>query len=105
MVNKKKSAKKVSKKKTNLNKKKPKINKKNIPTLQLKAESEIAMDFATKVYRKFNKIIKSVVLFGSTVKQTAVAGSDIDIIVILDDVSIKWDQELIHGIDKNLTKF
>ena len=74
---------------------KPKIDKKDIPTLQLRTESTIAMDFATKVYKRFNKIIKSVVLFGSTTKQTSVAGSDIDIIIIIDDVSINWDQELI----------
>ncbi len=102
MVKEKKSMKEISEKK--ISKKKIKINKKNIPTLQLKSESEIAMDFATKVYKKFNKMIKSVVLFGSTVKQTSVAGSDIDIIVILDDVSIKWDSELIAWYRKELNK-
>ncbi len=101
MVSKKK---KNSRKKIKINKKKSKIDKKNIPTIQLKSESEIAMDFATKVYRKFNKIIKSVILFGSTVKQTAVAGSDIDIIIVLDDVSIKWDQELIAWYREELDK-
>ncbi|MCK9595909.1 nucleotidyltransferase domain-containing protein [Candidatus Pacearchaeota archaeon] len=68
---------------------------KDFHSLQLKSESEIAMDFSTKAYETFNKIIKSVVLFGSSVKQNVVAGSDIDIIIILDDVSISWDQELI----------
>ena len=96
--------KKSSRKKIKIDKKKSKIDKKNIPTLQLKSESEIAMDFATKVYKKFNKIVKSVVLFGSTIKQTAVAGSDIDIIIILDDVSIKWDQELIAWYREELDK-
>jgi len=84
--------------------KKSNINKKNIPTLDLKKDSEIAMDFATKVYKKFNKIIKSIVLFGSTTKQTSVAGSDIDIIIIIDDVSIKWDQELIGWYREELSK-
>ena len=74
---------------------KTQIDKKKVPTLNLKSESAIAMDFATKVYKKFNKIVKSVVLFGSTTKQTSVAGSDIDIIIIIDDASIKWDQELV----------
>ena len=91
-------------KSTKKSKKKKDINKKDVPTLQLKIESEIAMDFATKLYRKFNKIIKSVVLFGSSIKQTAVAGSDIDIIIILDDVSIKWDQELIAWYRTELDK-
>jgi len=94
----------ISKKKSKINKKKSEINKKNIPTLQLKRESDIAMDFATKVYKKFEKSIKSIILFGSTVKQTAVAGSDIDIIIVLDDVSIKWDQELIAWYRTELDK-
>jgi len=93
---KKKSKKKVSKKKG--------INPKNIPTLKLKRESGIALDFATKAYKKFDKTIKSIVLFGSKAKKTTVAGSDIDIIIILDDVSIKWDQELIAWYREELDK-
>lgn len=68
---------------------------KNIPTLQLKKERDIAMDFAVKAYKKFEKAIKSIILFGSTVKKTQTAGSDIDIIIVIDDASIKWDQELV----------
>ena len=98
----KKIEKKISSKEKNSKKKK--INLKNIPTLQLKTESEIAMDFAVKAYKKFDKIIKSIILFGSTVKQTSVAGSDIDIILVLDDVSIKWDQELIAWYRQELDK-
>jgi predicted nucleotidyltransferase len=91
-----KSSEKISTKgkKTSKTKSK-KISKKDIPTLQLKSENDIAMDFAVKVSQKFDKIIKSVVLFGSTSKHERTAGSDIDIILIIDDVSIKWDQELI----------
>ncbi|GBE19622.1 MAG TPA: hypothetical protein ENG87_04640 [Candidatus Pacearchaeota archaeon] len=99
------SEKKIAKKvKKSVEKKKPKIDKKNVPTLQLKTDSDIAMDFATKVYSRYNKIIKSVVLFGSTTKQTASAGSDIDIIIIIDDVSIKWDQKLIAWYREELNK-
>ena len=47
------------KKEKNFEKKKQKkFNPRNIPTLQLKTENDIAMDFATKVYQRFNKIIK-----------------------------------------------
>lgn len=77
---------------------------KKYPTLQLKLESDIAMDFATKAYEKFNKMMKSIVLFGSSVKQSSVAGSDIDIIMIIDDVSIIWDQELIAWYREELDK-
>ncbi len=68
---------------------------KNIPTLHLKNEHAIALDFATKVYKKFEKAIKSIILFGSTAKKTQTAGSDIDIIIVIDDASINWDQELV----------
>ncbi|MCX6749827.1 MAG: nucleotidyltransferase domain-containing protein [Candidatus Pacearchaeota archaeon] len=78
--------------------------KKKYPTLQLKLESEIAMDFAVKAYEKFNKMLKSIVLFGSSVKQSAVAGSDIDIIMVIDDVAIIWDQELIAWYRVELDK-
>jgi len=66
-----------------------------VGTLKLFKETDIAMDFATKVYSKFNKIIKSIILFGSSAKKLAVEGSDIDIIIILDDCTVQWDQELI----------
>lgn len=88
-------AKKKGSKKTAKKKSKNQINPKDFPTLKLKRETDIAMDFAVKAYKLFDKILKSVVLFGSQVKQTAVAGSDIDIVLIVDDAAIKWDQELI----------
>ncbi len=93
----------MAKKKKNLKKVK-KIKEQDIPTLQLKKESEIAMDFALKVYKKFEKSIKSIILFGSTVKQTNVPGSDVDIIIVIDDVSIKWDTELISWYREELDK-
>jgi len=87
-----------------ISKKVKKIREQDIPTLQLKKESEIAMDFALKVYKKFEKSIKSIILFGSTVKQTNVPGSDIDIIIVIDDVSIKWDTELVAWYREELDK-
>ena len=79
-------------------------NAKNSPTLNISRDLDIAMDFATKVYERFNKVIKSIVLFGSTAKQTTVPGSDIDIIMIIDDVAISWDQELISWYREELDK-
>jgi predicted nucleotidyltransferase/uncharacterized protein (UPF0332 family) len=84
--------------------KEKKFNSKNIPSLQLRTEDEIAMDFAVKVYKKFDKMVKSIVLFGSTIKQNAVPGSDIDIMILIDDASIKWDQELIAWYREELEK-
>ena len=103
IVVKKPVVKKVKSKK-NIKAKNKKINSKDVPSLQLRTDSDIAMDFATKVYQKFNKVIKSVILFGSVSKKTNIAGSDIDIIIILDDASIKWDQELIAWYREELEK-
>ncbi len=98
-VKEKKESKKTEKKKQN-----KKLKTKDFPTLKLLSERDIAMDFATKLYQKFDKLIKSTVLFGSSVKNTSVAGSDIDIIIIIDDATIKWDQELIAWYREELSK-
>ncbi len=75
-----------------------------VNTLGLVGEREIAMDFATKVYREFDRMVKSVVLFGSSAKHAAVPDSDIDIIVLIDDVEISWDDELIAYYREQLGK-
>lgn len=81
-----------------------KKNKIKVNTLKINSEKEIAMDFATKIYSRFDKLIKSIVLFGSTNKNELQEGSDIDIIVIIDDISIKWDLELISWYREELSK-
>ena len=74
------------------------------PTLALAGEREIALDFAMKVYQEFDQMIKSIVLFGSSAKQVSTPDSDIDIIIIIDDVSVKWDNELIGWYRDELGK-
>ncbi len=81
-----------------------KVSTKEFPTLNLTKEYDIAYDFASKVCTKFDKLIKSVVLFGSTAKRLAAAGSDIDIIVIVDDCAIQWDEELVAWYREELGK-
>lgn len=83
---------------------KVKVEKEKPKTLNLKTDEEIAMDFAIKVYKKFDKSIKSIVLFGSAAKQEVTKGSDIDIIIIIDDVSIKWDLEMVSWYREELAK-
>jgi len=80
------------------------VNTKDFPTLNIVSELDIATDFATKAYQKFDKLIKSVILFGSTVKKTNVSGSDIDIIIIIDDASVKFDTELTAWYREELGK-
>jgi len=101
---KKKVKKKISKKPKKVKRKRTYVRKKDIPTLQLRTDQEIASDFATKVYQRFNKIVKSIILFGSIAKKKATSGSDIDIIIIIDDVSVNWDQELVAWYREELEK-
>ncbi len=77
---------------------------KNFPSLKLKTEKDIAMDFAEKAYKKFDKLIKSIILFGSTIKQTNTSNSDIDIILIVDDASINFDDKLVSWYREELGK-
>ena len=88
--------------------KKKKVSEKSkkvkFPTLGIAGEREIAADFAMKIYGKFDQMIKSVVLFGSSAKKVSTPDSDIDIIVIIDDVSVKWDGELIAWYREELGK-
>ncbi len=96
--------KKISSSGKKLSKKSNKITLKNISTLHMKTDADIAMDFAVKVYKKFDKITKSIVLFGSSIKKDSKPTSDIDIVIIIDDVSIAWDQELIAWYREELDK-
>lgn len=95
----------VKKKKSKSSKEKSSKNSKYKPeTLKIQSERDIAMDFATKIYHKFDKVIKCIILFGSSVKKTATSDSDIDIIVVIDDVAIKWDEEMIAWYREELGK-
>jgi len=73
-------------------------------TLKLTQDREIAYDFAEKAYQKIGKVIKSIVLFGSAAKRSATERSDIDIVIIIDDATILWDQELIAWYREELGK-
>jgi uncharacterized protein (UPF0332 family)/predicted nucleotidyltransferase len=75
---------------------------KKFPSLNLVSERDIAMDFAQKLYLKFDKLIKAVVLFGSTAKRNNTIGSDVDIIIIIDDAIVKFDEKLILWYRENL---
>src|SRR3989344_4355603 len=76
------------------------IQKENLP----KTERDIALIVASKVHKKFDKIVKASILFGSQAKKEATIGSDIDIMFIIDDASINWDLELIAWYREELGK-
>lgn len=67
-------------------------------------ERDMAMEFAANVQRRFDNIVKATILFGSQATQTAKPSSDIDIVIIVDDVSINWDLELTAWYREELGK-
>ncbi|MBX4212425.1 nucleotidyltransferase domain-containing protein [Candidatus Pacearchaeota archaeon] len=68
------------------------------------SEKDIAMDFAMKVHKRFDRIVKASILFGSQATNTATPSSDIDIVLIIDDASINWDMELVSWYREELSK-
>ncbi len=100
----KKTSQSRTKKKTVSKSASKKINTRNLPSFKLARDEDIAMDFAKKTYERFNKLVKSIVLFGSVAKKTPTPGSDLDIIMIIDDVTVNWDQELIAWYREELDK-
>lgn len=89
---------------TLIEKKAPTKEKKSSKLSELRKEKDIAMDFATKAHQKFDKLIKASILFGSQANNTAKPGSDIDVILVIDDASIKWDLELVSWYREELAK-
>ena len=71
---------------------------------KFQTDKDIAMDFATRVHRLFDHLIKATVLFGSTASGEAKPGSDIDVIIIIDDAAINWDLELTSWYREELAK-
>lgn len=65
---------------------------------------DIAYDFSVKAYKIFKEIVKSIVLFGSVPKKEININSDVDIVIIIDDATIKWDDELIAWYREELSK-
>ncbi|HII15547.1 MAG TPA: hypothetical protein HA362_04510 [Nanoarchaeota archaeon] len=59
------------------------------------AEFAMAQKFAGRVWKEFGDFIKAVVVFGS-VTQQGKDRKDIDILVILDDVRIKFNEEIVQ---------
>ncbi len=60
-----------------------------------KKEFDIAKKFAQRAYKEFGGFIKAIVLFGSTV-QKGKDKKDIDILIILDDVRLRFNQEIVQ---------
>ena len=68
------------------------------PALSLYSDSdkELARKFAQKLYKEFGNFLKAVVLFGSVARgETKSKKGDIDILAVIDDVTINLSHEMI----------
>ena len=59
------------------------------------ADFEIAKTFASRVYKEFGEFVRAIILFGSAAKEKKTPG-DIDILIVLDDVRIIWNEEIVQ---------
>lgn len=68
----------------------------------------IAKSFAKKLEDEFEDFLKTVVLFGSAARKESTTKGDIDVLVVVDDLSIKMTQEVIQAykiiVEKTIQK-
>ncbi len=70
----------------------------------LERDYKLAYGLAVKSAKKFKTLIKGFVMFGSVAKRTAKPSSDVDVAIIVDDASIKWDEEAIAWYREEMDK-
>jgi predicted nucleotidyltransferase/uncharacterized protein (UPF0332 family) len=58
-------------------------------------ELAIAYEFAKRMHSEFGDLLKAIVLFGSAAKKTGTEKGDIDILVVVDDVTVSPSKELV----------
>jgi len=82
---------------------KPEEKEKEEERLRTKKEAlELAQRFTREVVKRFRKIVKSVVIFGSFARGDFTKKSDVDLLVIYDDVAAKFTPELKEAFDEKL---
>lgn len=64
----------------------------------------LAKKFADKVLERYGKLVKSIVIMGSVAREEFKAISDIDIFLIIDDVTIELTPELHEKFDEEIEK-
>lgn len=58
---------------------------------------ELAQEFAKRIYRDFGGFVKAAVYFGSSSRREQDASSDIDVLVIIDDVTVRLDDQSVQA--------
>lgn len=57
----------------------------------------IAKSFARRLRNEFGEFLKTVVLFGSAARRDATGKGDIDVLIVVDDLTIRMTQEVIEA--------
>ncbi len=61
-----------------------------------KDDLTIAYDFSKKIYDEFGNFLKAIILFGSVAKNKPNPKGDIDILVIIDDITLDLSPEIVQ---------
>jgi len=67
--------------------------RKNIPYVS-KEDLDISREFAKRVYKEFGTFISGLMLFGSSTQGQKKPKSDIDVLIIIDDVHVYLSNEI-----------
>lgn len=62
-----------------------------------KEDMDIAYSFAKELNTELGNLLKAVVIFGSSARQTSKPKSDIDLLVILDDVTVNFTRDMVEA--------
>jgi len=69
---------------------------------------DLAYMFANDIYKEMGGLIRAVVIFGSSARKTTTAKSDIDILVVIDDITISLSPEVVEAyrviVNKTIVK-
>lgn len=80
------------------------IKKTKLVVFNDETKRELAMKFASEVHKTFKEMVKATIMFGSQAKNESKPGSDIDVVILIDDASIEWDLELVAWYREELGK-
>ena len=84
--------------------------KKEHPNLEKyeRHDVELSYRFANEIYKEMGGLIRAIVIFGSSARKKATAKSDVDILVILDDLTVSLSPEVLEAyrviVNKTIVK-
>ncbi len=72
---------------------KPNSNVTNYDTKDL----DIAYSFAKNMYKEFGNFLKAIIMFGAAARKTSTEKGDVDILIIIDDLSLVLSQDVVEA--------